>query len=298
MAAKWLPFRAAPRIVDKEEACRVSVDTTRLLARSRETCHETARRGDRAPVRCIVLACHGGAAEPLHKQIDTHILARAKGKIASPLADDAECLAASLSTSPAASRPWPSAGVLLDKTADKSARRVDQLLAGPDYPRRMQELFHVMLMERLGDTSRLGATLRTSFEKNKPWDQMARELLHASSKDAASRGAAFFLAKRPGELWREPRRLSRPERDLGRLFLGVNLQCAQCHDHLFIRDYSQRDFQGLFAFVAERLPGKADAARRRRTPDDEKVSFCRFSRRCRWRRGHACRGERRSPSPP
>jgi hypothetical protein len=36
-------------------------------------------------------------------------------------------------------------------------------------------------------------------------------------------------------------------RDVGRLFLGVDLQCAECHDHLFIDDYKQQDFQGLFA---------------------------------------------------
>ena len=33
------------------------------------------------------------------------------------------------------------------------------------------------------------------------------------------------------------------------MFLGVDLKCAQCHDHLYIKDYKQQDFQGLFAFV-------------------------------------------------
>src|SRR5688572_5832159 len=40
----------------------------------------------------LVLACHVRAVEPLHKEIDAHVAARAKGKIASPLADDAEFL--------------------------------------------------------------------------------------------------------------------------------------------------------------------------------------------------------------
>ncbi len=35
-------------------------------------------------------------------------------------------------------------------------------------------------------------------------------------------------------------------RDVGRLFLGMDLQCAQCHNHLRIDDYKQVDFQGLF----------------------------------------------------
>src|SRR4029079_17433623 len=37
--------------------------------------------------------------------------------------------------------------------------------------------------------------------------------------------------------------------DGGRLFLGKNFQCCECHDHLFIDEYKQKDFQGLHAFV-------------------------------------------------
>jgi hypothetical protein len=31
--------------------------------------------------------------------------------------------------------------------------------------------------------------------------------------------------------------------------LGIDVQCAQCHDHLFIDDYKQVDYQGLFAYL-------------------------------------------------
>ena len=37
-------------------------------------------------------------------------------------------------------------------------------------------------------------------------------------------------------------------RDVGRIFLGVDLQCAQCHDHPLVTDYYQADYQGLYAF--------------------------------------------------
>jgi hypothetical protein len=36
---------------------------------------------------------------------------------------------------------------------------------------------------------------------------------------------------------------------VGRLFLGKNFQCCECHDHLFIDEYKQKDFQGVHAFV-------------------------------------------------
>ena len=39
-------------------------------------------------------------------------------------------------------------------------------------------------------------------------------------------------------------------RDVGRLFLGINLQCAQCHDHPTIKDYHQADYYGIYAFFS------------------------------------------------
>nr|WP_145349604.1 DUF1549 domain-containing protein [Roseimaritima multifibrata] len=38
-------------------------------------------------------------------------------------------------------------------------------------------------------------------------------------------------------------------RDLGRIFLGRDLQCAQCHDHRTVDDYLQRLYFGLIAFI-------------------------------------------------
>src|SRR5438552_2184553 len=38
-------------------------------------------------------------------------------------------------------------------------------------------------------------------------------------------------------------------RDISRLFLGMNLQCAQCHDHPLVEDYKQAHFYGIEAFL-------------------------------------------------
>ncbi|HSQ58099.1 MAG TPA: DUF1553 domain-containing protein, partial [Gemmata sp.] len=38
-------------------------------------------------------------------------------------------------------------------------------------------------------------------------------------------------------------------RDLSRIFLGRNIQCAQCHDHPLIEDYKQEHYYGLQAFL-------------------------------------------------
>jgi hypothetical protein len=189
------------------------------------------------------------ASEPLHARIDALIAAKAGNQPVSANADDAGFLRrvyldlAGRIPSAAEAR-----ALLADTTPDRRTRLIDALLKGPEYPRRMQELFHVMLMERRGDHAEWTKYLRKSFEVNKPWDQMAREMLRAAPGEEATRGAAFFYAKRLEHYGENPVDYPGLTRDVGRLFLGRDLRCAQCHDHLFVKEYKQHDFQGLFAF--------------------------------------------------
>ncbi|MEQ8791250.1 MAG: DUF1553 domain-containing protein [Pirellulaceae bacterium] len=133
-----------------------------------------------------------------------------------------------------------------DKADDKRAGLIDRLLAGDDYPRRMQELFHVMLMERRGDNEEWTKFLRASFEQNRPWDEIARAIIRPEADDETKRGAAyFFTARLVSEGAMAPVDVPGLTTDFGRLLAGVDLSCAQCHDHISIDDYKQLDFQGL-----------------------------------------------------
>lgn len=217
------------------------------------------------------------AAEPLHARIDRLVEAKAKAAgvpLAGP-ADDAEFLR----------RAWldfagriPPADVarafLADTSPDKRAKAIDGLLGGPDYAARMADLFHVTLMERLGDNPEWSKYLRESFAANKPWDVMAREMLRADPKaPEATRGAAFFLAKRLENYGQNPVDYSGLTRDVGRLFLGKNFQCCECHDHLFIEDYKQQDFQGLHTFFKNTFLVKAGTLQVGEKPTTEKTGF-------------------------
>jgi hypothetical protein len=189
------------------------------------------------------------ADDPLHARIDALVAARLTGPAAA-MADDSEFLRRVWLD--LAGRVPPAAearAFLADPAPDKRARLIDRLLDGPDYPRRMREQFHVMLMERQGDHPEWQRYLLEAFANNRPWDQMARDLLCPDAEDTQARGAAFFFTKRLENYGQNPIDLPGLTRDVGRLFLGVDVQCAQCHDHLFIDDYKQADFQGLFAFV-------------------------------------------------
>lgn len=213
------------------------------------------------------------AAEPLHRQIDNLIAVAGKGKPVSAVSGDGEFLRriyldlAGRIPSIEEARAFGH-----DTSADKRARLIDHLLSGPDYPRRMQEQFHIVLMERLGDDTDWSNYLLSSFEKNKPWDVMVREML-SSSGEPSAKGAAFFLSKRLEHYGENPVDYPGLTRDIGRLFLGINLQCAQCHDHLFVSDYKQADFQGLLAFVQNVAAGGKSPPSVVEKPTTKKIAF-------------------------
>lgn len=133
-----------------------------------------------------------------------------------------------------------------DPALDKREKLVDKLLASPEFARRWAIVFDVMLMERR-PANRVPQTewheyLRASFAANKPLDQLTREILGSDGTDPALRPAARFYLDREGEV-------NLLTRDVGRLFLGADLQCAQCHDHPLISGYHQADYYGLSAFL-------------------------------------------------
>jgi hypothetical protein len=188
------------------------------------------------------------AEQPLHQRIDT-LIARGVpnyAEIAAPAADDAEFLRRVYldltGTIPTADQVR---AFLSDKQPNRRTQVVDRLLASPEHARHMSVVFDVMLLER-AKTQNVPTTawreyLRESFLANKPWDVLVREILVADGADPKTRAAARFLVDRG-----EPHQMTR---DIGRLFLGVNLQCAQCHDHPRVDDYKQSHYYGLFAFL-------------------------------------------------
>ena len=189
------------------------------------------------------------ATEPLLRdRIDRQISAGVPNydAVAAPIANDAEFLRR-ITLDLTGRIPTASAArvFLADPSADKRAKLVDALLASPEYARRMQEVFDVLLMDRRRDSKVPRADwelfLRASFAANKPYDEFVRDLLSSDGADPKTRPAAKFLLDRD----LEPTIVTR---DISRLFLGRNLQCAQCHDHPLVEDYKQEHYYGIQAF--------------------------------------------------
>ncbi len=142
----------------------------------------------------------------------------------------------------------------LDDTApDKRTRWIDTLIASTDYADRFANYWSALLRNRRGDLDKtrddshiwgtfgFHAWIRDSLHANKPFDQFAREILTATGDIAEDPPVAWY---------RQVRTLQQQTEDTAQLFLGVRMQCAQCHHHPYER-WSQQDYLGLGAFFSQ-----------------------------------------------
>lgn len=140
---------------------------------------------------------------------------------------------------------------LADPAVDKRERLIDRLFASPHFVRHLAAMLDLMLMERRAYTNvtidEWQAWLVNSVRQNKPWNVMVREILQADGEAPAQRPPARFFLDRATES-------HLLTRDIGRIFFGRDMQCAQCHDHPLVNDYLQSDYHGLLAFVSPTYP--------------------------------------------
>lgn len=215
-----------------------------------------------APVPSKADAAEPNRAEQYRRVINRHISARWTEEQVepSPRADDATFHR----------RVWldiagtaPAGGVtrsfLEDDSADKRQRLVHQLLDSPQYIERFAEQWLKLLIPETTSDQQLAyvgeefrSWLRLQALNRTPYDEFAKKLLSVRLSGNASRGAmayysssveprptAFYAAKDTA-----PENLAAAT---ARVFLGIRVDCAQCHDHPFA-DWKQDDFWSYAAF--------------------------------------------------
>jgi hypothetical protein len=198
----------------------------------------------------------GADAQRLADSIDRHI---ATGWAAArvepgPLADDAEFLRRVYLD--IAGKIPPVADVrrfLADSAPDKRRRLIDRLLDSPAYITHFSTQWRLLLVPEEETNPRQRAALpmledwlRRHLADNVSYDQMVRAVLTVSVQDPRRHPndpspRAFFLGKetKPDELAARATRV----------FLGIRMECAQCHDHPFAA-WKRDDFWSQAAFFA------------------------------------------------
>lgn len=136
---------------------------------------------------------------------------------------------------------------LADKTETrkKRERAVDQLLARPEFVNHWTVKWSDLLQvnrTKLGDKGIwvFRDWIRDSLAGNKPYDQMARELITARGSTFRNPPANFLRFTKEPKVAMET---------TTQLFLGVRMVCAQCHDHPF-EQWTQSQYYQLAAFFA------------------------------------------------
>ncbi len=201
------------------------------------------------------------AAPPLREVIDSQIQSAWEHEKITPTgpASDAEFLRrVSLDIVGVIPTHDETVAFLADPSPDKRRQLIDRLLDDPRYARHMAELWDVLLFTRNPPGSEadkrdgIQTWLRQRFTDNTPYDKLVRDLLKAEGNSVEQGPPLYFVQYR-----------QRPEdmtEAITQTFLGVQLQCARCHNHPF-ELWTQQDFYGMAAFLA-RLQivsaGKAD----------------------------------------
>jgi hypothetical protein len=148
-----------------------------------------------------------------------------------------------------------------DDDPHKRSKLVDRLLERPEFADNWALKWADLLKveERTLDRKGVAAFHRWIWQgilENKPLDRFVREMVSARGSTYANPAANYYRASR------DP--MTRGEAT-AQLFLGVRLQCAQCHNHPFDR-WTQDDYYA-WADVFSRVDYKILENRRRDTND-------------------------------
>ncbi len=149
---------------------------------------------------------------------------------------------------------------LQDKDADKRKKLIAELLKRPTYSKHMTTVWRRLLLPEADTNLQIGFIsigfdqwLKQQFTKNIAYDAMVRELvtvkfdqqsnnqLFNASQIGQPTPIAYYFAKEG-----KPENLAASS---ARAFLGLRLECAQCHDHPFAT-WTRDQFWGLAAFYA------------------------------------------------
>lgn len=198
---------------------------------------------------------------------------------------------------------------LADAAPDKRAKAVRALLADPRYADHWAAYWDRVLLgkdvrQQLVDRDAFRSFLRDELTKNAPYDKFVTDLLTASGQnredvvlkmakmadDAAKPGmAAAEMKEEAADAKAQPlngavnyfvRFFDQPQDLAGvtsKVFLGVQIQCAQCHDHK-TEKWKQADFQKFAACFAETRiqpidPAKVASRRRVEVDDSGRIGF-------------------------
>ena len=215
------------------------------------------------------------SAQAVARQVDQMIGERLKDEdvTPAPLADDATFLRR-LYLDVLGNVPTPETvkAFVADRSQDKRTRLIDELLDDEGYASYWSMWWYRTLtglsVNARGGRDGQGARalqgaggqrfhdwLEGQLGQNRRYDEMVFDMLTATGRTDEN-GAAVYYARWEGNA-------NNTIGAVTRHFLGLQIQCAQCHDHIYEETWKQSDFKGMAAFFA--------TTRQRRVPEYQEL---------------------------
>jgi hypothetical protein len=175
---------------------------------------------------------------------------------------------------------------LRDSDGTRRAMLVERLLGSEEYAKNWASIWTVWLMTRTGANTpsqgvyheQLHKWLEEQFAKSgASYKDIVTELLTATGKTTEN-GAVNFILAHLGEPTPPGKEVEEGKFNVvpltsrtTRLFLGLQTQCAQCHQHPFNKDWKQQHFWGVNAFFrqVDAPKGRPKNERMERAPELE-----------------------------
>jgi hypothetical protein len=171
-------------------------------------------------------------------------------------------------------RPEEIREFMKDPSETRRSLLIDRLLGNEDYARHWANVWTNWMLTRSGVFGRgmyheqTAVWLEDQFAQNKPYSDIVRAVLTAEGENTKN-GAVNFILAHVGEIVPPKDRAELGQFEMvpltsriTRLFLGTQVQCAQCHDHPFQTAIKQEHFWGINAFLRQ-VERKGNLAMRR-----------------------------------
>lgn len=187
---------------------------------------------------------------PVKNFIDQHIFANLKqiGIPPSPICDDSTFLRrVSLDIGGRLPTMEETIAFLADKAPGKRDRAIEALVNSPDYADYFANKWTALLKNQRAEAADITANfafhawMRDNLLANTPYDQIVRQILASTGTIVSNPPVAWY------------KRVKEPTtqvEDVAQLFLGVRMQCAQCHHHPFER-WTQGEYFHMAAFFSQ-----------------------------------------------
>ena len=136
-----------------------------------------------------------------------------------------------------------------DKSPAKRAALVDKLLDSPSYVRNWTTLWTNLTIGRksVRFVNRAGMErfFREAFAQNRPWKEIVHDLVAAEGRSDENGAVNYLLAQMTNN-----DEAVQATAKTTRLFMGIQVQCTQCHDHPF-NEWKQNRFWEINSFLRQ-----------------------------------------------